>query len=91
VLDGSYQPLSRPIFIYVNDKSFAKPEVREFVEYYMQHATKIAKEVKYVPLPARAYDLNREHLKKGKLGTVFGGTPEVGITIDELLKREAVL
>jgi len=91
VLDGSYQPLSRPIFIYVNVKSMAKPEVKEFIEYMMKETPKIAKEVKYVPLPAKAYTLNLEHLAKGKKGTVFGGTAEVGVTIDELLAREAKL
>src|SRR5512134_2671017 len=45
VLDGTYQPLSRPIFIYVSAKSLAKPEVREFAEYYLKQAAKIAKEV----------------------------------------------
>jgi phosphate transport system substrate-binding protein len=30
-----------------------------------------------------------DHFQKGKLGTVFGGKPEVGVTIEELLKREA--
>lgn len=48
---GTYTPLARPIFIYVSAKSLGKPEVREFVEYYMQHGGKLAKEVKYVPLP----------------------------------------
>jgi phosphate transport system substrate-binding protein len=91
VLNGSYQPLSRPIFIYVNEKSYQNPAVREFVEFYMRHGSKLSKEVKYVPLPDRAYTLNMEHLKKGKLGTVFGGVPEVGITIEELMKREAKL
>jgi phosphate transport system substrate-binding protein len=91
VLDGTYQPLSRPIFIYVNAKSMGKPEVREFVEYYMNSATGIAKEVKYVPLPAKAYQTNLEHLAKGKKGTVFGGTSEVGITIEALQAREAKL
>ena len=91
VLDGSYQPLSRPIFIYVNAKSMAKPEVKEFVEYYMKESAKIAKEVKYVPLPAKAYTTNLEHLAKGKKGTVFGGANEVGITIEALLAREAKL
>ena len=91
VLDGSYQPLSRPIFIYVNAKSLAKPEVKEFVEFYMKNASKIAKEVKYVPLPAKAYDVNLEHLAKGKKGTVFGGVTEVGITIEALQAREAKL
>ena len=91
VLDGSYQPLARPIFIYVNAKSLAKPEVKEFVEFYMKNGAKLAKEVKYVPLPAKAYTINLEHLAKGKKGTVFGGEAEVGVTIDELLKREAKL
>jgi len=91
VLDGTYQPLSRPIFIYVNVKSLAKPEVREFTEYMMKSAAKIAKEVKYVPLPAKAYTIGLEHLAKGKKGTVFGGKNEVGIRIEELLAREAKL
>ncbi len=89
VLDGSYQPLSRPIFIYVSVKSLAKPEVREFAEYYMKTSAKIAKEVKYVPLPAKAYTVGLEHIAKGKKGTVFGGKNEVGVRIDDLLAREA--
>ena len=91
VLDGTYQPLSRPIFIYVSVKALAKPEVREFAEYYMKTAAKIAKEVKYVPLPAKAYTLGIEHLNKGKKGTVFGGKNEIGVRIDDLLAREAKL
>jgi phosphate transport system substrate-binding protein len=91
VLKGTYSPLARPIFIYVNAKSLAKPEVKEFVEYYMKHGGKLAREVKYVPLPDSAYTTALDHLQKGKKGTVFGGNAEVGITIEELLKREAKL
>jgi phosphate transport system substrate-binding protein len=91
VLKGTYTPLARPIFIYVNAKSLAKPEVKEFVEYYMKNGGKLAKEVKYVPLPDSAYRMALEHVQKGKKGTVFGGVAEVGVTIDELLKREAKL
>ncbi len=91
VIKGTYQPLSRPIFIYINPKSLDKPEVREFVEFYMKNASKLTKEVKYVPLPAKAYTVNMEHIDKKKTGTVFGGTAEVGITIEELQKREAKL
>ncbi|HRD95320.1 MAG TPA: PstS family phosphate ABC transporter substrate-binding protein [Rubrivivax sp.] len=91
VLDGTYQPLSRPIFIYVNAKSLAKPEVREFADYYMKTAAKIAKEVKYVPLPAKAYAIGLEHIAKMKKGTVMGGKNEVGIRIEDLLAREAKL
>ena len=91
VLSGAYQPLSRPIFIYVNAKSLDKPEVKRFVDAYMRDAAKMAKEVKYVPLPADAYKTGLDHIAKGKKGTVFGGKNEVGITITELLKREAAL
>ena len=89
VLDGSYQPLSRPIFIYVNAKSLSKPEVKKFVDFYMTEGGKMASEVKYVPLPAEAYKMAQDHIIKGKKGTVFGGKNEVGITIKELLAREA--
>jgi phosphate transport system substrate-binding protein len=91
VVKGTYQPLSRPIFIYINARSLAKPEVKEFAEYYMTHGAKLAEEVKYVPLPASAYKTAWDHVLKNKKGTVFGGTAEVGITIEELLRREAKL
>ena len=91
VLKGSYSPLARPIFIYVNAKSLGKPEVKEFVEYYMKNGAKLAREVKYVPLPDVAYTTGWQHVVKGKMGTVFGGVAEVGVTIEELLKREAKL
>ena len=89
VLDGTYQPLSRPIFIYVNAKSLERPEVKKFVEYYLTHGAKLAKEVKYVPLPDKAYTMNKEHLEQEEVGTVFGGDAEVGVKIEELMKREA--
>ena len=91
VMNATYQPLARPIFIYINEKSLAKPEVKEFVGYYLAHGAKLSKEVKYVPLPEAAYKLAWEHVQKNKLGTVFGGTAEVGITIEELQRREAKL
>ena len=89
VINGSYQPLARPIFIYVNVKSADKPEVKEFVEYYMKNGEKLTKEVKYVSLPAKAYAYNMEHFNKRAKGTKFGGENKVGITIEELMKLEA--
>jgi phosphate transport system substrate-binding protein len=91
VVKGTYQPLARPIFIYVSVKALEQPEVREFTEFYLKQGAKLAKEVKYVPLPDRAYQIGLEHVQKRKLGTVFGGVAEVGVTIDELLKREGKL
>ncbi len=89
VENGTYVPLSRPIFVYVKAKSLQKPEVREFVEFYMKHADTLIREVKYVPLPKAAYEGNVKHAKDGKIGTVFGGKNEVGITVEEIMKREA--
>ena len=91
VLKGAYTPLARPIFIYVNAKSLEKAEVKELVEYYLTNGGKLATEVKYVPLPDSAYKTALDHVLKGKKGTVFGGVAEVGVTIEELLRREAKL
>lgn len=88
VMNGSYQPLARPLFIYVNATAAAfKPEVKAFVNYYLQHAPKLVKEVKYVPLPADDYAVVTEHFKAMKPGTGFNGTAEVGIKIKDLIKR----
>ena len=91
VINGTYQPLSRPIFIYVNVKSLDKPEVREFIEYYNKNAPKLVREVKYVPLPAKAYAHNLDQIKNRKVGTKFGGANKIGLTIEELMKMEAKL
>ncbi len=91
VIDGSYYPLSRPIFIYVNENSYKKAEVKEFVEFYLKNASELVSQVNYIPLPDKAYKTGMEHLKKNKLGTAFGGHSEVGLTIDQILKKEATL
>lgn len=88
VMNGTYQPLARPLFIYVNATAAAfKPEVKAFVNFYLQHAPKLVKEVKYVPLPADDYAVVTEHFKAMKPGTGFNGTAEVGIKIKDLIKR----
>jgi phosphate transport system substrate-binding protein len=91
VIDGSYQPLARPIFIYINAKSLERPEVKEFVEFYMKNGDRLVREVKYVPLPAAAYTYNIDHMQKKVLGTKFGGENKVGLTIEQLMKLEAKL
>ncbi|HWC75998.1 MAG TPA: PstS family phosphate ABC transporter substrate-binding protein [Blastocatellia bacterium] len=87
VLAGIYNPLSRPLFLYVSTKSVAKPEVKEFVEFYLQHASKLAAEVKYLQLPDNAYQMATERFRGMKTGTGFGGVPEVGLHIEEILNR----
>lgn len=88
VMDGTYQPLSRPIFIYVNATAAAfKPEVKAFVNYYLEHAPTLVKEVKYVPLTSEDYAAVKDHFKAMKPGTGFGGKNEVGIKVKDLINR----
>jgi phosphate transport system substrate-binding protein len=91
VIDGSYQPLARPIFVYVNVASLERPEVVEFLQFYMKNGEPLSREVKYVPLPVKAYAHNLEMLEKKVVGTKFGGENKVGLTIEELMKLEAKL
>ncbi|HAG79717.1 MAG TPA: protein sphX [Cyanobacteria bacterium UBA12227] len=86
---GTYQPLSRPIFIYVNAKAANRSEIKEFVEFYIDNAPELVSEVKYVPLPAEAYTLAMGHFEDKKVGSVFAGRETVGVRIEELLRLEA--
>jgi phosphate transport system substrate-binding protein len=89
VLDGSYEPLSRPLFIYVSASALERPELKEFVEFYLSEGQELVTEVRYVPLAKDAYEVALGHFRNGKTGTVFGGVPEVGLKVEELLAREA--
>jgi phosphate transport system substrate-binding protein len=89
---GKYQPLSRPIFIYVNKKSVdAKPEVAKFVDFYLdkKNAIELVKEVGYVPLPEAALAAFQERFKKREIGTGFTGS-KVGVSVEDLLKEKLV-
>jgi phosphate transport system substrate-binding protein len=87
VLAGTYNPLARPLFIYVSKKSADKPEVKEFVEFAMTKGPALIREVKYLPLPDEAYKMGLTRFKEGQLGSGFGGVPEVGLPVAEILKR----
>jgi phosphate transport system substrate-binding protein len=89
VNNGSYRPLSRPIFIYISVKSLARAEVMEFAEYFLTNALQAARAVNYVPLPDGAYLNARDRLRQSKKGSIFQGSARVGMTIEELLSREA--
>jgi phosphate transport system substrate-binding protein len=86
---AKYQPLSRPLFIYVNLwSSKNKTVVYKFADFYIKNAAKTAVSVGYVPLSEEAYKLDYVHLHKGKVGTVFGGKSEFKITLGELLRKQ---
>jgi phosphate transport system substrate-binding protein len=86
---GTYTPLSRPLFLYASKKSVEeRPEVREFVEFYLKNAAALSRRKKYVPLPPKAYGMCQERFAKRQTGTGFGGKQEVGLPIEAILQRE---
>ena len=89
VENGTYYPLARPIFIYVSAKATERPEVNEFVQFYLSSASKLVEQVKYVALPKEAYSLTKTRFEKKKTGTVFHGEQKVGAKITDLLKAGA--
>jgi len=91
VENGTYRPLSRPIFIYVNAKSAERAEVTAFVDFYLNEAPKLVTQVQYVPLPSAAYTAALQRFRYGILGTVFQGTSTVGLRIEDVLTRNARL
>lgn len=90
VLNGTYEPLSRPLFIYVSEKAAKTANVRSFVNFYLQNAGKLSREVGFVQLPAKAYTAATQRFRSNKTGTVFAGKSLVGGSIEDLLKAEGV-
>jgi len=91
VENGTYQPFSRPLLIYVNYKSAQdKRDVRAFVDFYLKNANNLVASVGSIPLPEEGYRLARVQFAKGKVGTVFEGVPQPNVTIAALLRKQAV-
>jgi phosphate transport system substrate-binding protein len=88
IAGGSYQPLSRPIFIYVSKGALAKAHVAKFVDFYLANATALSAKVGYVPLPAKVDALAKQRLADRKTGSVFAGGSKVGVTLEQLLASE---
>jgi phosphate transport system substrate-binding protein len=88
VRNGTYQPLSRPLFIYVSKKSAERPEVQKFVDSSFTRGRELVEEVGYVPLTPQIYELAQKHFAERKVGTVFESGSQVGVTLEELLAKE---
>ena len=71
VENGSYNPFSRPLFIYVNARSARKPQVRAFVKYFLGNGAKAAAEVGYVGLPTELYDRANKAFDEKRLGSQY--------------------
>ncbi|WP_445635685.1 Phosphate-binding protein [Nostoc sp. DSM 114161] len=90
IADGTYQPLSRPEFIYVKKTAATRPEVKAFVDFnYASANQKLVTEVGYVPLPSELLTEVQARFSSGKVGSIFAGKgSQVGVTLKDLLKQE---
>lgn len=88
IKDGTYQPFSRPLFIYINKDSLKKKEVKEFVDFCLNNATSLVKEAKYIPLPDEIYKKLLKRVERKKTGSIFKGDAKVGVKIEDLLREE---
>ena len=89
VRNGTYQPLSRPMFVYLSKPALERKEVSSFIEFYLDNAEKLSAEVGYIPLPTKAYSLGKDRVAARKTGSLFeGGKTQVGISIEQLLELE---
>jgi phosphate transport system substrate-binding protein len=87
---ATYRPFARPLFIYVNAAAVQqKPELQEFVLFYLRNAKQVSESVQFIPLPDTGYRLSELHFYRGKVGTVFEGVPQPDVTIEELLRKQA--
>lgn len=85
--DGTYQPLARPVFIYVSAKSAERREVQAFVRFYLTQGPSLVREVKYHPLSERIYTLALQRFEQRKTGSVFAGkAPASASRLEELLE-----
>ncbi|HEX8833014.1 MAG TPA: substrate-binding domain-containing protein, partial [Abditibacteriaceae bacterium] len=88
IITGKYAPLSRPLFIYVNSKSAARPEVKAFVNFYLEKAKDMVGTVGYVPLPDPVYDAAKARFAALTPGTAYSETNHHA-TLEELYGAKA--
>lgn len=89
--NGTYAPLSRPMFIYINAAALRRPQVQQFAQYFVNNAARYAQQVDYVPLPASAYQTYLQRVQRRTQGTAFGGRQAIGVTIAEVIARPLVV
>ena len=89
VMNGSYNPLSRPLFIYLNaKKSVSDPNVKKFIDFYLKHAAALSTEVGYIPFSKAEYAAIKNHYKTLKTGTAFK-KPAIGLSVQQMLDLSA--
>ena len=84
---GTYQPLSRPIFLYVEKSALKRPEVGAFVDFYLTHVASLVTEAGYIALPHPTYERVQRRFQAGTTGSLFAGRGSaVGVTIEAVLE-----
>lgn len=91
VARGLYQPLSRPLLLYVNAKALDAIPVREFAEFYVANGARLARAARLVPLAEASYASGLAHLRKRSTGSAWAGVVPTDMTVQELQKRQAAL
>jgi phosphate transport system substrate-binding protein len=89
VQSGTYKPLSRVLYIYVNTNAYAKKDVKDFLNFYLQDVPKIIQDVGYFPLQSELYPLVQQRLQNGITGSLYTGGEEQGTDLGDLLKGSA--
>lgn len=90
VINATYQPFARPLFIYVNlQKAQENPVLQDLVEFYLEQAPEIVASVNYIPLTRESYKINLVTFHQGEVGTVFEGQSQFDLTLPELQRKQA--
>ncbi len=88
VLQGVYQPLARPLFIYVRKAALEREPVKRFMAYYIENAAELSASVGYIKAPDEVYALAKKRFDEQKTGTIFAaGISDVGVSLAELMKK----
>jgi phosphate transport system substrate-binding protein len=91
VQSGAYQPLARPLFLYVSAKSAQRKEVADFVNFYVRSARLVAPDVGSVGLSPELLDLSVKRFDRRVTGPVFGGLSDIiGLSLADLMQAEIV-
>lgn len=85
VKQSTYQPLSRPIFVYISAKDAERKEISDFIDFYLTQGGPLVEEVGYIPLPKGAKDLTVKRFQDRVKGSLFEGGSKVGVTIEQML------
>ncbi len=85
--NGTYSPLSRPLFIYVSEAAIGQAHVKTFVDFYLDTGNRdFISETGYIPFPDTVYGLALAKFQNGTTGAVFGGDARLTGTVEEVLR-----